>query len=451
MKKDFPQVILGVFVLSLIIAAGRIQTAVDAGQIMTGPKATSDNKIFWVPDNYTTIQDAINHRYLESIIVRPGIYEKINLTPDRATNLFLKGENPETTIIDGNGTGPVVLVNADNATITGFCIRNSGRNSGNDIGVDVANTKCNITGNTISANGIGIRLGSNDNVLACNNVSNNAVGGIMMAYTSGHNTISGNNITNNRGWGIDLSSSHNNTVYDNCIAGNDYGIYLSESNSSTFFHNNFINNTSYQVYDASWSYGGYPPSKNSWNETYPWGGNYWSDYDGNDNSWSEYQNVTGSDMMGDQPYIIDKNNQDNYALLTQWPWSNVFRPYLLALTGSNVTDFAFNRTLHQLSFNVDSDSSNSCSVIIPRYVMDGSLNVFIDDAPTAYFVQWSSDCHMINFSYVKGSHSLKITGEIVDRPPISTFPDVNSDGKVDIVDVTIVAKAFKTHWNSPIP
>ena len=45
---------------------------------------------------------------------------------------------------------------------------------------------------------------------------------------------------------------------------------------------------------------------NTWDDGYPSGGNYLSDYSGTDSD---------GDGIGDTPYIIDENNQDNYPLM----------------------------------------------------------------------------------------------------------------------------------------
>ncbi|MEM2569530.1 MAG: hypothetical protein QXT67_06305, partial [Candidatus Bathyarchaeia archaeon] len=47
----------------------------------------------------------------------------------------------------------------------------------------------------------------------------------------------------------------------------------------------------------------------------PSGGNYWSDYTGADLYSGPYQNMTGSDGLGDAPYIIDADNRDRYPLM----------------------------------------------------------------------------------------------------------------------------------------
>jgi hypothetical protein len=86
------------------------------------------------------------------------------------------------------------------------------------------------------------------------------------------------------------------------------------SSGNTFYHNNFINNTQ-QVYNYASS------ELNVWDDGYPSGGNYWSDYTGVDQKNGPYQNLTGSDGIGDTPYVINANNTDHYPLMN--PYSSL--------------------------------------------------------------------------------------------------------------------------------
>jgi parallel beta-helix repeat protein len=112
-------------------------------------------------------------------------------------------------------------------------------------------------------------------------------------------------------YGIVLDYSSNNSVSGNNITNNSAGIYLHSSNN-TIYHNNFINNTS-QVYSSG--------STSVWDDGYPSGGNYWSDYAGVDSYSGPYQDQAGSDGIGDTPYVIDGNNRDNYPLMKPWSTS----------------------------------------------------------------------------------------------------------------------------------
>jgi parallel beta-helix repeat protein len=129
----------------------------------------------------------------------------------------------------------------------------------------------------------------------------------------------------------------NNTVWNNA-----YGVYLSNSGGNCIYHNNFVNNT-IQTY-VTFNY------TNTWDNGYPSGGNYWSDYTDVDNSKGQYQNETGSDGIWDHPYVINANNTDRYPFANQYdgisptigipsrtPSGDVL-PYQAVTVAVNVTD-----------------------------------------------------------------------------------------------------------------
>jgi len=251
------------------------------------PNGNSPSTIY-VPDNYSTIQEAINAASPgDTIIVGEGTYYE-NLVVN-VSGIVLRSEmGAEKTIIDGNSTGTVVEISADNVTIEGFTIR--GGNTGlyihssnntlheNNIvnnnydGIYLYYSSNNtIYGNNITNNGDdGIFLrGSSSNVISGNNITNNYAGihlysssnntisgskiannkrGIYLYYSSS-NVISGNNITNNVDAGIDFSDSSNNTIVGNNITNNDgNGIYLYYSSNNTIYGNNIANNYGHGVY-----------------------------------------------------------------------------------------------------------------------------------------------------------------------------------------------------------
>jgi hypothetical protein len=57
---------------------------------------------------------------------------------------------------------------------------------------------------------------------------------------------------------------------------------------------------------------------NSWDDGYPSGGNYWSDYAGIDEKSGPNQDSIGSDGRGDTQYILDGDNRDKYPLMNPW-------------------------------------------------------------------------------------------------------------------------------------
>jgi thermitase len=172
--------------------------------------------------------------------------------------------------------------------------------------------------NNVTANDWGICLfgsGSSNNIVCGNIVTANNYDGIDLSADSNHNTICGNIVTANNYDGICVMSSDYNRICGNIVtANNGYGIYVIFSSSNTIYHNDFVNNT-VQVYVSKWeqNYGYY--SKNVWDDGYPSGGNYWGDYSGIDLYSGPYQNLTGSDGIGDTPYVVNDLNKDRYPLM----------------------------------------------------------------------------------------------------------------------------------------
>jgi len=171
----------------------------------------------------STIQEAINRANPgDTIFVKKGTYPE-NVVVNKSVSLV--GEDRDSTIIDGVGTGSVISVMASNVTIQGFTIQNSGKE--------------------VSDGGIFMVLSSDSNI-SYNKIIDNNVG--ISLYLSSSNVFSGNDIYSNTEYGINLASfSVNNTIY----------------------HNNFNNSV-----QAS------SDLKNIWD--YEGEGNYWSDYTGKD-------------------------------------------------------------------------------------------------------------------------------------------------------------------------
>jgi len=172
-----------------------------------------------------------------------------------------------------------------------------------------------ISSNIITNNGYGVMLDSSSNNTLSGNVikddMNIRVGSGILLGRSSNNNVSGNNIKNND-IGIWLQySSNNNSIFGNNITKNNwFGICLESSSNNKIYHNNFEN-----VYQVSIS----SDSVNVWDDGYPSGGNYWSDYTDVDQYSGPYQNETGSDGIWDHPYTINENNQDNYPIVPELP------------------------------------------------------------------------------------------------------------------------------------
>jgi hypothetical protein len=73
-------------------------------------------------------------------------------------------------------------------------------------------------------------------------------------------------------------------------------------------------------------------STNVWNDGYPSGGNYWSDYTDVDQYSGPYQNETGSDGIWDNPYPVDEYNVDYYPIVPEFPTKILTLLILMMLT-----------------------------------------------------------------------------------------------------------------------
>ena len=177
-------------------------------------------------------------------------------------------------------------------------------------GVILANCSNMIVRNLeISNSTVGIELAYTQDSQITNNLLSHSLGAIYLMY-SDNNIITQNNASNN-GDGIELwRNSDNNTVKNNVLSNNGCGIELWEnSDNNLIYHNNIVNNAT-QAYDEC---------SNFWDDGYPSGGNYWSDYTGTDENQGENQEILGSDGIGDTPYYIPgDNNRDRYPFMDLW-------------------------------------------------------------------------------------------------------------------------------------
>jgi parallel beta-helix repeat protein len=185
--------------------------------------------------SYKTIQEAIDApETLDGhiLLVRSDIYfENVNIHK----SLKIVGENPTDTIIDANNTGIVVSVNADNVTLTGFTIRNSGQlvpPYGDDCGLLLNHTVGGkIINNIVLNNRIGIYLFySHANTIEQNLVCSSLENGVLLWY-SGNNTLKANQIVNNSYnfgiYGNNFSHFRNTVKKDNMVDGKSI-FYLTE-------------------------------------------------------------------------------------------------------------------------------------------------------------------------------------------------------------------------------
>jgi len=232
----------------------------------------------YVPDNYTTIQAAVDNASAGgTIIVRDGTYTE---NVDVGKRLTIRSENgsDSTIVTAANSSHNVFKLTADYVTILGFTVTGAKEDldtsgiylfdadycdlsdikaSNNGAGIYLFNSSNNtIKNNAMNSNkgtGINLEFSSNCNTITNNIASTNGVGIGLGRFTSSN--ILMNNIASNNHDGIRLYSSSDNKLTNNNASNNNFGIHLLHSSNNTITGNTAVNNTDYEFYSGERSHG----------------------------------------------------------------------------------------------------------------------------------------------------------------------------------------------------
>jgi parallel beta-helix repeat protein len=321
-----------------------------------------------------------------------------------------------------NSSGNTISANAIANNICGiYLVSSSDSNSvsantmaNNQWGISLTGASNNsVSANNITNNDVGISLtGASNNSISANNIANNNVYGISLSFIS-NNSMSANNIANNS-YGIYLySPSGSNSMSANNIVNNDVGIYFYSISNNLICHNNFVGNT-VQAQATPLGY------VNVWDDGYPSGGNYWSDYAGVDLNSGPYQNETGSDGIGDTNYTINADNNDRYPLMGPFStfncgsWDN--KPYYAGIvSNSTISAFNFNAAQKLISFNVNGSSGTIgfCKITIDNALLGGPYTVSVDETLVTPSVTSNGTHSFLYFTYAHSAHNVSIIGSTV--------------------------------------
>ncbi len=244
-----------------------------------------------------------------------------------------------------SGAGQVILANTTSTVVDAQNI--SKASEGIQVGFSHNIT---ISNNTLSGNQDGIALHYSDNTkIVGDRMTGNLVG--VGLWFSRNNTIAGNMVSRSEWDGIVLAMSDGNIIRDNEISKNLGGMVTILSGNNSVYHNNFMYNTGQAV-----EWGGV----NQWDNGYPSGGNFWSDYVGTDDWSGPNQDLLGSDGIGDIPYTtIGADSRDRYPLI--YPYGTA-HPWPPTLMGANLTGMNLENVTLTWSLSPDDDGGLSSVV-----------------------------------------------------------------------------------------
>jgi parallel beta-helix repeat protein len=313
-------------------------------------------------------------------------------------------------------------------------------------------TNSTVTQNNFTGNEYDVYLySSHDNNITGNDMIDDWYG--VYLCNSSNNAILENEIIRMNYYGVTAFYSSQNRVVGNVIWAW-YGTFLVSSSNNFVYHNSFIGPTTHQFFVQD--------SVNVWDDGYPSGGNYWSDYNGTDFFKGPFQDEPGSDGIGDTPHIIDANNTDNYPFIEPWHKPDI---EMANVTTSKTGCVPFPTVCQNCSLSVDlrveNQGSYSETFNVTVYANDTGIKVFEN---ATLFLRSSMILSFVwdTTGFERGNFTISVAidpvsgesdtadNEFRDCWVLITSPgDINADQVVDIFDCASVALAFGSRPGDP--
>lgn len=276
--KTYAVLLSGIFISLIFFSFSPLTAEMNANTIIVDKDGTED---------YTTITAAIQAAdNQDMILVSSGVYEETEIIINKT--ITLTGQNSSSTIIRGDGTSTVLIIQANEVTISDFTIEHGGDwqkeniviysdeclisnnifRNGNGSGLSLYNSKqTTVEDNSFYSNQEGITCYNSSDIIISNNQITESIAGIYL-YHSTNNIIQLNMVTA-CSKGIYLEESNENAVQRNQLISNQQGMFVSYAANNQITENNFITNVEQAKFTMWLSPTGLQMSF--------WNANYWDD------------------------------------------------------------------------------------------------------------------------------------------------------------------------------
>jgi parallel beta-helix repeat protein len=256
-----------------------------------------------------------------------------------------------------------------------------------------------------------------NNVASCNNITNNGIG-IYLSLFCSENIFRDNDITNNTAYGFEMER---------------------QTGENKIYHNNF--NNAYQIFL-------YSSAGNYWDDGYPSGGNRWSDYTDADMYKGPYQNITGSDGIGDANYTVGGLNVDGYPLLPPYPMCDIGITETSKAKDLVGQGCDMNISVTVVNIGINTENFNVTAYANTTIIETKNITLTSRNSTTLIFT-WNTS------SLDKGNYTIKIAADILQGESDAadniqfggfvnvTIPgDVTGDIWVDMLDIDTLVDNF---------
>jgi hypothetical protein len=211
-------------------------------------------------------------------------------------------------------------------------------------------------------------------------------------------------------------------------------------------------------------------SDTCWDDGYPSGGNYWSDYAGIDNYSGANQDQPGSDGIGDIPYIIDPYHVDNYPLITPNQAPTPSPPIILirplsasihqgqSIIFASTVSYGYQPCTYQWYINGTQVANKTSHLWTFSPLETGTYHIYmlaINDQDN-YLISETARIKVTRFpGDVNEDHKVDLKdalivtvafGECLGRPKWDSQADIDEDCKIDLKDYYIVVANYGKEW-----